>query len=487
MSKNRNNSMNGIPDIRDNYYRNGPTPAIYNKDHDTKCLFENNNFNKVTSDNSVSYDNSINSIQQMNFKQSQYLQSKLIDSNVNEKPKEDIIKDITLVIDSMDRDIDLYPNSFDFRVKFNPTSTDKQPYINKKLENIKSIKLEAVIVPNYYKLEKVNVAVGDTSIENTLLSVLNTTITPNTDSTYTHTLTFDGSDSTIVDTTNNKITVTSHGFTTGDSIVYKNGNGTNIAGITDSTTYYVILVDANNIKLASTLDNANGGVVISLTAVGTGTSHTIESTSNKITIIWYKQNGTTLTIDFFDDNDDLKHEKVYSATVDTTSGAGSLVLGDITSPMAYYTYKPTNATKMEDDRFIYMEIDELKNIDEYSTDVSIGQSFGTLYHDSRQCNENICYMCSFFSELQFPNANLKNLSTLSIKMYSSVGEKLNTSTNKNTSITNKTKANEYDTNNNIKYVSASKYIRHPLYLHSQCHFVFKIKYIEPQINKMNFN
>ena len=96
-------------------------------------------------------------------------------------------------------------------------------------------------------------------------------------------------------------------------------------------------------------------------------------------------------------------------------------------------------------------------------------------------------MCSFFSELQFPNANLKNLSTLSIKMYSSVGEKLNTSTNKNTSITNKTKANEYDTNNNIKYVSASKYIRHPLYLHSQCHFVFKIKYLEPQINKMNFN
>ena len=28
--RNRNNSMNPMPDIRDNYYRNGPTPRMFN-------------------------------------------------------------------------------------------------------------------------------------------------------------------------------------------------------------------------------------------------------------------------------------------------------------------------------------------------------------------------------------------------------------------------------------------------------------------------
>lgn len=481
MSRNRNNSMQPMPNIRDNYYNKGPTPAVFNQDNNN-CLFDNDNYKKTTSDNTINYDNSVNSIQQMNFKQNEYKNSNFIDNNIDNIPKEDIIKEITLVVDSMDRDMDIYPNSFDFKVRFNPSSSDKQPYINKKLENIISIELEAIILPNYYKLEKINVPVGDTRIENTLLSVLNKTLTPFYDSTYTHTSTFDGSSNTVVNLTNDRITINSHGFTTGDSVIYKNGNETSITGLSDSTTYYIIRFDDNTIELASTLDNANGGTQIDLIALGTGTAHTIESTSNKITIIWRKQSGTTLNIDFFDDNDDLKHEKVYSAViVDTTISPLT-----ITSPMVYYTYKTDNPIKISDDRFVFMEIDELKGIDDYSTDVYRGHSFGTLYHYDTRCNNNVCYMKTIYSEIQFPNSNLKNLSSLSIKMYSSVGEALQSKNNKNTDITNKTKVNEYN-NGKIKYVSASRYIRHPLYLYDQCHFIFKIKYIEPSINKINFN
>ena len=131
MSRNRNNSMNPMPDIRDNFYRNGPTPAYYNKEQANNCLFNNTNYNSVTSNNSVNFDNSINSIQQMNFKQDQFTKPNLLDKNVNQEVKENYEKEITLVIDSIDRDIDSFKNSFDFKVRFNPTSSERQPLLTK--------------------------------------------------------------------------------------------------------------------------------------------------------------------------------------------------------------------------------------------------------------------------------------------------------------------------------------------------------------------
>ena len=397
MSRNRNNSMEPMSNIRDDYYKNGPTPAVFNENHVDKCLFENDSYKKATADNTINYDTGINSIQQMNFRQDQYKNSKLIDNNINHIPKEDITKEITLVVDSIDRDMDTYPNSFNFRVRFNPSSSDKQPYINKKLENIKSVNLQAIILPNYYKLEKISVDQTTTTLDDDIITILNNSLTPTTDTEF------------------------------------------------NSTTTPVI--------------------------------------TGNIIIISY--NGSNpLTIDFFDTNDALKHEKVYSAVVDTTAGFGNLTTAHITD-FSYYTYKISNPIKICNDRYIKLEIDELKDIDDYSTDVYRGHSFGTLYQDGVQCNSNICYMTSI-SDIEFPNSNLKNISSLTINLYSSVGEALNSTGNKNTNITNKTKVNEY-INGNIKYVSASRYIRHPLYLYSQCHFIFKITYIEPNLNKINFN
>lgn len=390
MSRNRNNSMHPMPNIRDDFYNKGPTPAIFNQEYANKCKFQNNNYKKTISDNTINYDTNINSIQQPFFKQNEFQTDNILDNNINKNIKSDVIKEINLVVDSMDRDMDLYPNSFNFKVKFNPTDVEKQPYINKKLENIKSIKIDASILPNYYKLEKTEVT-GATDLDDDIITILTTTLTPNTDVEY-----------------------------------------------TDKET---------------------------------------------IIIIWYEQVDDIITIDFFDVNDILLHEKVYSIAVDTS---GPLTI--VPNSFNYYTYKISIPTKIQNDRFIYLEIDELKNIDDYSTDVSRGQSFGILYHDRNQCDDNFCYMNSLFSEIKFPDSNLKNISSLTFKLYSSVGETLDTSTNKFsfTNITNKTKENEY-INGSIKYVSALKYIRHPLYIKNQCHFIFKVKYVEPNINKILFN
>jgi hypothetical protein len=61
---------------------------------------------------------------------------------------------------------------------------------------------------------------------------------------------------------------------TGDAVTYDDGDGTAIAGLTTATVYYVIEDTSTTIKLATTVENANAGTAIDLTAVGVGT-HTL--------------------------------------------------------------------------------------------------------------------------------------------------------------------------------------------------------------------
>jgi hypothetical protein len=55
------------------------------------------------------------------------------------------------------------------------------------------------------------------------------------------------------------------GYQTGEQITYKSGQGGPIGGLNSGQTYYVIVVDPERIRLASTLDNANAGNYIVFT------------------------------------------------------------------------------------------------------------------------------------------------------------------------------------------------------------------------------
>ena len=55
-----------------------------------------------------------------------------------------------------------------------------------------------------------------------------------------YTETFVGSSSSIVDTTNNTITVPQHRFYHGQRVTYNNGGGSNIGGLTPGTAFSVI-------------------------------------------------------------------------------------------------------------------------------------------------------------------------------------------------------------------------------------------------------
>ena len=80
-----------------------------------------------------------------------------------------------------------------------------------------------------------------------------------------------------VTTGTNSIEIASHNIRTGTSLTYQDGSGTALAGLTDNTEYFAIRVDEDNIKLASSLSNAQAGTAINLTGTGNN-AQTLEGT-----------------------------------------------------------------------------------------------------------------------------------------------------------------------------------------------------------------
>lgn len=68
----------------------------------------------------------------------------------------------------------------------------------------------------------------------------------------------------------NTITITAHGLLTGTAVTLTTTGGLP-TGLSTSTTYYIITVDANTVSFASSLANAKAGTAIHLTSAGTGT------------------------------------------------------------------------------------------------------------------------------------------------------------------------------------------------------------------------
>ena len=75
-----------------------------------------------------------------------------------------------------------------------------------------------------------------------------------------YTLTFDGSDASVVSAANDTITSNNHRFITGQRVTYTDGDGSAIAGLTDATVYFIIKEDHNTIKLATSASAATHNI-----------------------------------------------------------------------------------------------------------------------------------------------------------------------------------------------------------------------------------
>ena len=89
-----------------------------------------------------------------------------------------------------------------------------------------------------------------------------------------YTQTFDGSSSSVVSVADDTFTFYEHRFITGQRFTYST-TGSTVGGLTSGTAYYIIKNDQNTIKVATSYANALIGTAINISALGTGTTHTI--------------------------------------------------------------------------------------------------------------------------------------------------------------------------------------------------------------------
>ncbi len=114
-----------------------------------------------------------------------------------------------------------------------------------------------------------------------------------TDRTYAATLNTATIATSDVDTGDNHITETGHGLLTGDVVKYNTNGGTAITGLTDGQYYYVIKVDANDYRLATSEANATAGTAISLTGTGNASQTFTNITSDKESKLALSVNGSS--------------------------------------------------------------------------------------------------------------------------------------------------------------------------------------------------
>jgi len=74
-----------------------------------------------------------------------------------------------------------------------------------------------------------------------------------------------------VNTSNERITINSHGLSSGTLVKYNVNGGTLVGGLTNNTFYFLNRIDANTIRLATTQAGAlNGTTIVNLTSQGSG-------------------------------------------------------------------------------------------------------------------------------------------------------------------------------------------------------------------------
>lgn len=160
-----------VPSNNSNMYQHNGNPFSHFNNMTTNSQFINSNISKFP-DNSKK-EPLINQIDYTN-------QNNLLHNNVDDIVLDEHIIEYRINIDSLDRDIEKYPDPFCFTTKFNPTidnyvrqknlvnngcngqiyeyetvlyTGDKRPHINREFRNIKYIKLDNIILPKYLELE----------------------------------------------------------------------------------------------------------------------------------------------------------------------------------------------------------------------------------------------------------------------------------------------------------------------------------------------
>jgi hypothetical protein len=158
MIKNNNYSINPII-----FNSNSNSNKNYsNIDNNFISTCDNNNINNIVSSYN-NYDNT-NRISVPYLNNNEFNKPNLIYNNVSDKISVDILVEYVIMIESIDRDIEKFPNPFKYKIYFNPVAQTKDAYIYKTFENVKYIKLETAILPRKYSYLRKDITSNTTDV-----------------------------------------------------------------------------------------------------------------------------------------------------------------------------------------------------------------------------------------------------------------------------------------------------------------------------------
>jgi len=135
-----------------------------------------------------------------------------------------------------------------------------------------------------------------------------------------------------VDLADNLLVIANHDLQTGQKVIYQTDTGNAVGGLAGSTTYYVIRVDDNLVRLATSRSNASAGAAIDLTALGTGVSHTLKSDN---VVLLFDAARTEPTVNLVQNTIEWVNHGLTNGTHVTYSGGDGDPIGGLVSETEY--------------------------------------------------------------------------------------------------------------------------------------------------------
>ena len=337
--------------------------------------------NNIINNNSINYSNP-QTLSQNYTNWKDFKKPELYYDNLNNNGKTEVITQNVLSFDSIDRNITNYPNPFNYKITFNPSSTNTDAYILKNYKNVKYLSLEYVILPRKFYLLKKEISINDD-----ITQLINNFININQNDIY-------------------------------NNFIIPNLNNNND----------IIIIDKYN-------------------------------TNNKNIIVFSK------LLDNFTKMEECWEIELYNDVIKLT-----------------YFYLSNYL--IENDKYLLLNIEEINNNNNYSTNIDIEKSFGILLPNL--LNGDYFYLDTKIIEKIYRYSNLGNIEKLTVNILNSKGNKININLDCVDNNVNTPKNCICNINTRV-YNCSCTYIRHILYHKFQNLILFKLGYIEPDIDKRVFD
>jgi len=390
--------------------------------------------------------------------------------NISDNVASENVSEYVVIIDSSDRFTDLYPTPFKLKAFFNQNTDSTLLNIPRPFENVKFMRIENVILPRQYFLNKYTITDinSDTVIappDKPILINIIVSITPyilgSTDVPLSAITSVEGAQPVEI------INLQKYVYTL--SITLNGKTGIYNVEYPTNTTYnnqyylysYVSGTKMNNNELETTISNYNYNMV---TVIG-GTKRIIVDqyelifTLNAITRITY-------SIKFMIDNEVITR-RCYEINAQPGSSNGTL-------DFYYFAQKG-----LDTDRYVMLNIEEITDNNINSTNNALRKAFCLLYPDSY--GELHYYAASNYQDKIYKMSDLGNINRLTLSLYDSYGKPLQMP-----NLDYHVNSNKSCNCNDDNYSCPCTYIRHPYYKWLQVQYMIKLGVVETEIDKKIF-